>query len=377
MSRHTPHPFDRLVPEEIPSCRQAIDDVMRAFLCAQGYAHQWFNYQVTRHTEHESGHLRLWPLPTLGTPRADGDGRLAHLLCAAARDLASAIDNLDRYVEVEPTYVWLRVGGSSATSADLKAGHIDVSLAGWLNRETDTLRASPGRFDVRVWHQTGVHIRGVQADLLELLGALDTRAAALGLVGGGEQAATPVPANTAVVVNPSADPPAAGNGTTRACDGPAPDTPAPDAPPGDGSTTRATRAPDQDRSPAAGEGRAPSTGPSAAGHREDADDDTPVTLVFLPGGFKYGGELCPLRGKPLDVLKALYRAPDRALTLRDLQRAVWGVEPTGEEAVRSAIMRARNAVRGAMLAAGVSAPADPIPCVERGTDRTAWRLDLA
>jgi DNA-binding response OmpR family regulator len=100
------------------------------------------------------------------------------------------------------------------------------------------------------------------------------------------------------------------------------------------------------------------------------------SLTFLPGAIVYGGHRKPLKGKAWEVLKALADAPGRTLTLRDLLRKVWGVTVIGEDTVRRHIYSARQALRKAMKAAGVTAPADPIPAVDRGTDRTAWYLDL-
>jgi hypothetical protein len=59
-----------------------------------------------------------------------------------------------------------------------------------------------------------------------------------------------------------------------------------------------------------------------------------------------------------------------------LQDKVWPDDIIGEETVRHAIMNARKALRRAMKAAKVDSPADPLPAVDRGTNRTAWRLDL-
>jgi DNA-binding winged helix-turn-helix (wHTH) protein len=99
-------------------------------------------------------------------------------------------------------------------------------------------------------------------------------------------------------------------------------------------------------------------------------------LTFLPGAFIYRGHQEQLGGKPLEVLKALYAAPGKALTLAALQDKVWPDCETGEETVRYAVMVARKALRRAMKAAKVEGPADPLPAVNRGTNRTAWRLDL-
>jgi hypothetical protein len=64
-----------------------------------------------------------------------------------------------------------------------------------------------------------------------------------------------------------------------------------------------------------------------------------------------------------------------------LQDKIWPDCETGEETVRCAVMVARKALRRAMEAAKVEGPEvegpdDPLPAVDRGTNRTAWRLDL-
>jgi hypothetical protein len=97
-------------------------------------------------------------------------------------------------------------------------------------------------------------------------------------------------------------------------------------------------------------------------------------LTFVPGAITYRGHRESLSGKPRRVLQALAEAPGRTLTLSDLQADVWRESDSGQEAVRSAVSTARNAVRRVMRAAGVTGPDDPIPLVDRGTGSTAWRL---
>jgi hypothetical protein len=100
-------------------------------------------------------------------------------------------------------------------------------------------------------------------------------------------------------------------------------------------------------------------------------------LSFLPGAFVYRGHTQRLGGKPLEVLKAIYAAPGKALTLTALQDKIWPDCETGEETVRCAVMVARKALRRAMKAVKVDGPDDPLPAVDRGTNRTDWRLDLS
>jgi DNA-binding response OmpR family regulator len=100
------------------------------------------------------------------------------------------------------------------------------------------------------------------------------------------------------------------------------------------------------------------------------------TLTFEPGAFIYRTHRESLSGLPLQVLQALHQALGSAQTLQQLYDAIWKDRPSGEEAVRSAVKTARKALRRAMRAVAIEVPADPIPNVDRGTGRTAWRLDL-
>jgi hypothetical protein len=100
------------------------------------------------------------------------------------------------------------------------------------------------------------------------------------------------------------------------------------------------------------------------------------SLTFMPGAFVYRGLHFPLKGKPLEVLRALAEAHERTCTASDLLQAVWPEAPVEEDTVRSAVSDVRKAVRKAMEDTGISGPDDPIPAVDRGTGRLAWRLDL-
>jgi hypothetical protein len=200
MSTHTPNPFHRLAPEEIPFCRRAVGDVIRSFRWAQGFADVWLNYRIMAHVQYFFGPGRISPLP-MWDARAYGDTRIARLLRLAARDLASAVGNLERYVMLEPEYVWLRVGWWSATVSELRGDGLDVSLFWWLNSAQHKLRANPVTYDVHVWHRTREHITRVNADLGKLHEALDTRAAACAPAGGDQKAAAPVPGETVAGFN--------------------------------------------------------------------------------------------------------------------------------------------------------------------------------
>jgi DNA-binding response OmpR family regulator len=102
----------------------------------------------------------------------------------------------------------------------------------------------------------------------------------------------------------------------------------------------------------------------------------PAMLEFPRGAIVYRGHRERLSGKPWQVLKALAIAPGQTLSLIDILRTVWGNRVIGEEAVRRHSYTARKALRKALKAAGIKAIEDPIPVVDRGTDQTAWRLDL-
>jgi hypothetical protein len=102
-------------------------------------------------------------------------------------------------------------------------------------------------------------------------------------------------------------------------------------------------------------------------------------LMFLPGGFVYRGVEESLKGKSLDVLKALYQATRKTLTLTDLLKEFWSESTAGPETVRNAISDARKAVRSAVKRANQTGPDDPIPLQNkgesrRGESRTAWKL---
>jgi hypothetical protein len=101
-------------------------------------------------------------------------------------------------------------------------------------------------------------------------------------------------------------------------------------------------------------------------------------LRFEPGAFLYRSHREELSGKPLQVLEALARARGNVLTLAALQNQCWGDTVTGEETIRSAIKAARNALRRAIQATGVPCERgfNPLPVVDRGAGRTAWRLQL-
>jgi hypothetical protein len=105
---------------------------------------------------------------------------------------------------------------------------------------------------------------------------------------------------------------------------------------------------------------------------------TPDTgaLSFSPGLIVYRGHPKPLTGKPWGVSKALSEAHNLTCTLKQLQDSVWPDSNSGEEAVRSAVSDARVALRSVLAAAGIKRPPNPLPTVDQGSSRTAWRLDI-
>ena len=96
-------------------------------------------------------------------------------------------------------------------------------------------------------------------------------------------------------------------------------------------------------------------------------------FTFEPGAFFWKGRRRELARKPLAILRALAEARGSVLTLNAILKTVWEDAVVGEESVRSHIKTARAALRKVI---GDNCPADPIPCVERGTGATAWRLDI-
>jgi hypothetical protein len=135
--------------------------------------------------------------------------------------------------------------------------------------------------------------------------------------------------------------------------------------------------------------RSPEDSAGAPGEKTDGKRPVPPAiperdpvrgdLSIEPGAFVYRSHKKALSGKPLRVLELLVLAGGNAVTLAALRDQCWGTESdSGEEAVRSAVATARDALRRAIKAAGVKTDRrfDPIPNVDRGTGRTAWRLAL-
>jgi hypothetical protein len=109
----------------------------------------------------------------------------------------------------------------------------------------------------------------------------------------------------------------------------------------------------------------------------------PFPLSFENGAFRYkGGAPQELGGKPLQVLRQLAVAPGHSLSIKELQKIVWGYDEKKhriyEEAIRSAVYEARKALRSAMTDAGEIGSGDsfdPIPCVDKKPN-LAWKLEF-
>ncbi|MCA9053409.1 MAG: hypothetical protein KDA75_06210, partial [Planctomycetaceae bacterium] len=102
----------------------------------------------------------------------------------------------------------------------------------------------------------------------------------------------------------------------------------------------------------------------------NSNEDIP-TLEFIPGGFRYAGQVIPLRGKPREVFEKLARSPLKRLTLEIAAKEIWtdgrGVTP---ENFQKAISQIR-----AVLMPLIHADQDPIPCIDRGK-ALAYKLEL-
>src|SRR5262249_21207319 len=110
---------------------------------------------------------------------------------------------------------------------------------------------------------------------------------------------------------------------------------------------------------------------------EQRPDEDPIELV--PAGFRLrGGQVEPLAGKPLAVLRALLGARHWRLSAGAIRRAVWPADTIThpDQAVKDAAGDLRQALRQALRRAGARAPGDPLPSQGRGAD-LAYQLDLS
>jgi hypothetical protein len=110
--------------------------------------------------------------------------------------------------------------------------------------------------------------------------------------------------------------------------------------------------------------------------QEQKAEEVPSSLTFWPGGFVYRGREFTLKGKPLQVLRAVAEAPGRTCTAKRLLDEFWAENPIEEDTLRSHVGAVRKALREAMKEVGVQGPDDPFPTVDRGSGRLAWRLIL-
>jgi hypothetical protein len=116
--------------------------------------------------------------------------------------------------------------------------------------------------------------------------------------------------------------------------------------------------------------------PIAPSPAQPGDAEIYKELTTEPGALIYRRHREALPGKPLECLRALISAHGRPLDVRQIQTKVWGDEPPEESTVKSHVCKARQALQRAMEAESIIDPADPIPNVDHGMGRTAWRLDL-
>src|SRR5262249_26949917 len=106
---------------------------------------------------------------------------------------------------------------------------------------------------------------------------------------------------------------------------------------------------------------------------EQRPDEDPIELV--PAGFRLrGGQVEPLAGKPLAVLRALLGARHWRLSAGAIRRAVWPDDTITHP--DQAVKDAPGDLRQALRRAGARAPGDPLPSQGRGAD-LAYQLDLS
>jgi hypothetical protein len=106
---------------------------------------------------------------------------------------------------------------------------------------------------------------------------------------------------------------------------------------------------------------------------------TANVLTFEPGKFIFKGIDGPLAATPLRILKELHKA-GRACTAAELIDAAQAEDDGSvieKSTLRGYISEARQALREAMVKAGVNNIADPIKCVAQGKGADpAWLLIL-
>jgi DNA-binding response OmpR family regulator len=98
-------------------------------------------------------------------------------------------------------------------------------------------------------------------------------------------------------------------------------------------------------------------------------------LAFGAGKFTYRGHTERLTGKPLQILKALWEAKDHTLTRDALREKIWPESLPENNTIDSTVLRARNAMRKALVAVHGKCENDPIKGQDKGAPY-AWELCL-
>jgi hypothetical protein len=100
--------------------------------------------------------------------------------------------------------------------------------------------------------------------------------------------------------------------------------------------------------------------------------DVGPQLVFEPGRVRYRDRVEDLSGKPWEVVRAIWTAPGHRMRVADILKAVWKDPIINEDTVREHVRKARPILQKLLG----NKKLDPIPCVDRGPDRTAYAIDL-
>jgi hypothetical protein len=105
---------------------------------------------------------------------------------------------------------------------------------------------------------------------------------------------------------------------------------------------------------------------------EGARARKPDGLELIPGGFAYKGRTHDLTGRPRDMLEALVESHHRRCTASELRKVI-GVDDESttypEQVIRDTAKTLRNALKGAVKAAGLSCK-NPLPSTGKGKDLT-------
>jgi hypothetical protein len=101
--------------------------------------------------------------------------------------------------------------------------------------------------------------------------------------------------------------------------------------------------------------------------RESSD---PI-LEFVPGGFRYGGVLVPLKGKPLQLLQLAAESHHRTVTRAAAEQRIWNESPVTPNAINKTASKVRHALRIACQDEDL----DTFQAVDRGKN-VAWRITI-